>query len=57
MKVDLDLILLDVWFDYTMLLSIARYRRDEGEIKRLTPLVETAREAYKHAVYLTRKSA
>jgi hypothetical protein len=54
MKPDLDLIILDLWFDYTMLLSLAKYRQDEEEIERLTTLVETTREAYQHAVSLKR---
>ncbi len=54
MRQDLDLIILDLWFDYTMLLSIAKYRQDEAEIERLIPLVEVTREAYEHAVSFKR---
>jgi hypothetical protein len=54
MKKDLDLIILDLWFDYTMLISLAKYRQDEAEIARLMQLVETTREAYQHAVSVLR---
>ena len=54
MRQDLDLILLDLWFDYAMKLSLARYRCDEGETNWLIPLVETSKIAYDHAISLKR---